>query len=303
MNIAIAVDLSVESHFAVRWALELRAKARRLGQSVRCWAVCVPSPQEPFEFQSLAYPNSTKDPGVHRRISHRTRTFLESVDDDVDDVEVVVEEGVPAEILARFCLRHNVDWLVTGKSSVGPFARLFLGSTVHDLIDLSPCRLAIVHPEHARLDPPLQFAVGIDFLPGSEAALFSAAELSELIEARLLLIHALQDAPTGRLQGGLVNYLAGPDPARLTATARASLESMMGELERQYPNLAYDIMVHGGSPKKVLQDLIERHHVDIAFVGKVYHSTLERWALGSVARTLVKRMPCTLVLAPPAPGY
>ena len=299
MNIAIAVDLSVESHFAVRWALDLRARAREHDRTVKCYAVVITSSPAPYRYHNLGFPEATDIPDIRHRLVHQVRNFLETVNQDVDDVEVVVEEGEPAESIAAFCSRKKIDWLITGMSSVGPFARLFLGSTVHDLIDLVPTKLVIVHPEHCRLEPPLDFAIGVDFLPGSEAALFTAADLTDVSGAHLHLVHALQDAPTGTVHGGLVSYLAPTDVAHLTADARNSLEAMMSELERQHPGINYSILVHSGAPKKVILDFIERQNIDAVFLGRILRSTFEKWTLGSVARSLVKRMPTTMLLVPP----
>ncbi len=299
MNIAIAVDLSLESHFAIRWALDLRDRVREQDQPVKCYAICVPTPSKRFEFQTLDYPEATDDPGVHRRLAHRVRAFLESVRHDVDDVEIVIDSGEIAPVISEFCQREDIDWLVTGMSTVGPFARLFLGSTVHQLIDLAPCKLAVIHPEHPRLDGTHEFAVGIDFLPGSDAALFAAAELTQLSDARLNLVHALQDAPTGTAHGGLVNYLASTDVAHLTEDARQSLESMMANVDARYPGIEFTTLVHAGSPKQVLADFIESQNIDSLFLGKIHHPKLEKWALGSVSRWLVKRMPTTIILVPP----
>lgn len=299
MNIAIAVDLSLESHFAVRWALDLRARAREQGQSVSCYAICVPAPSEPFEFQTLNYPDADEDPGVHRRLVHRVRAFLESVHHDVEDVEVVVEKGDAAGVITQFCRLHDIDWLVTGMSTVGPFARLFLGSTVHRLVDLTLCKLAVIHPKHPRLDRSHDFVVGVDFLPGSDAAIFAAAELADLTGAHLHLVHALQDAPTGTTHGGLVNYLASSNIAHLTDDARRALESMMATVEMRYPDIEFSTLVHAGSPKRVLVEFIESHAIDAVFLGKIHHSKLEKWALGSVSRWLLKHMPTSMILIPP----
>lgn len=299
MNIAVAIDLSVESHFAVRWMLDLQARARESNIPVQCHAISVPAAREPFQFQNLAYPNSTDDPDVHHRLVHQVRGFLESVHYDVDDVEITVRDGKSAEVIAQFCERRDIDWMITGKSSVGPFARLFMGSTVHDLIDRVSSRLVVVHPEHARLQRSSDFAIGVDFLPGSEAALYTAADLTDLTDAHLHIVHALQDAPTGTAHGGLVNYLASTDVAHLTADARQSLEAMMDELQGQHPGLEYSTLVHSGTPKTVLMDVISRQNIDAVFLGKIPHSTFEKWTLGSVSRALVKRMPTTMVLVPP----
>lgn len=302
MNIAVAIDFSVESHFAVRWALDLRAQARERQQPIRLLAFCVPSPTEEFDFQTLSYPRTTDDPDIHHRLTRRVRSFLESVHHDIEDVEIVVQEGETADILSTLCRREDVDWLILGKTSTGPISRLFLGSTVHELIEEIPTRTVVVHPDHARLGEDLQIAVGIDFLPGSLAALFAAADLADLTGAELQLIHALPDAPTGKSQGGLVNYLAPSDLVHLTTDARQSMESMMAELTRRYPTLRYTILVHSGTPRMVLRKFVESQQTDALVVGHIHQTRLERWALGAVGRYLIRKMPTTLIVVPPPAG-
>lgn len=301
MNIAVAVDFSMESHFAVRWALDLRDAARSRDIPVRTYAVTIPADAEDFGYRTLAgLPTATDEsPGVSHQIARRIRDFLEMVDYDVDDIEIVLEDGEPPEVLSRFCEDHHIDWLVTGMDSTDALSRLILGSTVHRLRELAPCNLVVTHPQHARLEPPVQLATGIDFLPGSDAALFAAAEITELTEGHLHLIHALQDAPTGSASSGPVRSLDPEDLARLEAEANESLDAMMDEIRKTSPAITYSKLVHTGSAKKVLMKYIRRHDIDATFVGKVHHSTFEKWLYGSVSKTLLKRMPTTLVLVPP----
>ncbi len=300
MNLAIAVDLSVESHFAVRWALDLRDRARDRGESVTCHAIHVPSPSAPFAIQNFTgFGRADEEPGLHRQMVHQVRDFLESVSPDVDDVEIVVQDGDAPKIISKFCIAHQVDWLVTGMSTIGPVGRFFLGSTVHKLADRAPCRLAVVHPEHASLEGPVDLVVGVDFLPGSEAALFAAAELANHTDGHLCLLHALQDAPTGSVHGGLTTYLSTSDSANLTLASRRALHRMMDEVVQLYPDVTYDVFVDTGGARQVLSDAVTRRNSDILLLGKVRHPTIERLALGSVSRQILKRMPTTLVFAPP----
>lgn len=299
MRIAVAVDLSVESHFALRWALDLRDHLREQGYSVETYAYTVPADAEQFASQNLAgYSRTDEEPGVHRWMVRKIREFLEAVRPDVDDVEIVVEEGKVAEKLTEFCEANDVDWLVVGQSTVGPLARLVMGSIVHDLTDQAPSRLVIVHPEHSRLEDNPELVVGIDFLPGSDAALMSAAELTQWTDGRLHLVHALEDAPTGATTSR-TGPRSSADIARLTDEARHSLEGLMGKVRERYPDLDYTTFVHSGRAKRVLAKLIERRGADAAFFGKVDHSTIEKWLFGSVSRALLRQMPTTMVLVPP----
>ncbi len=301
MKIAIAVDLSVESHFAVHWALDLRDWARKRDRPVDVFAISIPADVQEFEYRNLAgYPtDATEIPGVRHRMTHHVRNFLETVDYDVDDIEIILDEGDASEIITEFCEREGIDWLVTGMDATDALSRMLLGSTVHQLRETAPCNLVVVHPEHARLTGDQNFVTGIDFLPGSESALFAASEISDLTDSHLHLVHALQDAPTGSSRSGPIRSLDPTDVAYLTADARESLEAMMDELQVQYPDIEYSTLVHSGSARRVLIEYIDRHNIDAAFLGKVHHSTFEKWFFGSVSRLLLKRMPTTLVLAPP----
>lgn len=301
MNIAVAVDFSMESHFAVRWALDLRDRARRQGIPVHTFAVTIPADAEDFGYRTLrGLPTSTtEDAGVSFQIAHRIREFLESVDYDVDDVEIVLEEGEPPEVLSEFCETNDIDWLVTGMNSSDALSRLVLGSTVHRLRELAPCNLAVVHPDHSRLNEPIDVAAGIDFLPGSDTALFGAASLTDLTGGHLHLLHALQEAPTGSSRRGPLSSLDPEDMARLESDAAESLDTMMDEIRRKHPDIEYSKLVHSGSAKKVLINYIDQNNIDATFLGKVHHSTFEKWFFGSVSRALLKKMPTTLVLVPP----
>ncbi len=298
MRIAVAVDLSVESHFALRWALDLRDRMREQGYGVETYAYTVPADADDFSRRNLAgYSHTDEEPGVRRWMVHKIRDFLESVRPDVDDVEVVVEEGEVARKLAAFCEARDIDWLVVGQSTVGPFARLVMGSVIDDLTELVPARLVIVHPEHSRLQERPELVVGIDFLPGSETALMSAAAVADLTEGRLHLIHALEDAPTGA-STSMVGPRSSTDIARLSEEARRSLDELMFDVRQRYPDVDYTTFVHSGRAKRVLASFIDRRHADAAFFGKVDHSTMERWLFGSVSRALLRKMPTTMVLVP-----
>ncbi len=296
MKIVIAIDLSEESRYATRWALDLRDRLRESDKPVETIALSV----APSSWYSTDREQKvTHDPGIYHNLTHQIRDFLESVDPDVDDVEIAIDEGRPTDIITEYCHTRNVDWLVVGMSDLGPVGRFMWGSTVHSLADRVRSRMAIIHPEHDRLMSSMNFVLGIDFLPDSHHALLTAAELADSADAHLHLVHALQDPPTTTLSTGLVNYLSPGDIAHRTATARHSLENLMAQVQLKYPDLNYITLVHSGPPEKILAQYIDEIDADMVLLGKGHRSAVEKWILGSVSRGLLKRMPTTLILVPP----
>lgn len=66
-------------------------------------------------------------------------------------VEVVVEEGVPAESILQHAARHGADLIAMGTHGRSGFDRLFLGSTAERVLPQAPCPVLTVHgPEPAR---------------------------------------------------------------------------------------------------------------------------------------------------------
>lgn len=299
MNLAIAIDLSPESRAALKWALDLRQTLRERDEALTCHAIHIPSVSAPFAFQNFTgYGRATDEPGIHHQLVHQVRQFMRDVDYDIDDIQIYVRDGHAPQLISQYCIEHQIDWLITGQSSTGTIGRFFLGSTVDAMAELAPCPIVVVHRDHPHLERPVDISVGIDFLPGSEAALFAAANLADITTGHLCLAHAFQDAPTGALHQGMVNYLMPSSAANMTLATRRALHRMMDEVHQLYPHVTYDISVDHGLPRQVLTEIATHRDSDMLVLGKVHHPTLERLALGSAARQLLHKMPTTLVLAP-----
>ncbi len=293
MRISAAVDLSQESLRALRWALDLRDRLRDRDQPVDLRVISIASPTW---YSTDRSQKVTDDLSVRSRWTREIRDAIEDVG-DVDDVPIDLDEGSPARLLARACPPSHTDWLVAGSSRHGFLSRLLQGSTAHRIARQAPCNVALVHPDHHRLLPGHSFAVGVDFYPGSEAAMMAAARLTDLTDGSLHLIHALTDEPTSSLSAGLINYLSPTDITHLSASARASLEALIHEVRRRYDLPIYTTAVHTGLPYEVLRDYCHAAHIDSMALGRVPRTKASEVILGSTTRALVRSMPTTLLLA------
>jgi nucleotide-binding universal stress UspA family protein len=139
--------------------------------------------------------------------------------------------------------------------------------------------------------------VGVDFTPSSLAAALRAAELAAQHGARLTLVHAatVPERPVV--------------PESMQATADAYLDILARRLEGDRDRLATlrtELTSHGVEVSQVLVDrfaddaLVEAAaelHADLIVTGTGEHSKLRRWLLGSVAESVVRTAPCSVLVA------
>ena len=295
MKIAVAIDFSLESGAALRWALDLRDHLRRRDKPARVIAISI-APRTWFSMDRAQ--KTTHDPGLHHHLIFQVRHFLESIDPDVDELEIRIDEGRTAPLIIETSERENVDLLVIGRTDPAPLVRWHWGSTAHRIADKFHLPLVIVDPDHCRFPAHGKFAIGVDFSPASEKALWQAANLAELTSSQLHVIHALQDLPLTTMSTGMVNYLSPGNLANISASARESLEFIMAGIQRYHPSLTYATMVHSGTPAHILASHANQTNLDLLVLGKIRRSRTSDYLLGGVTRALVKEMPTTLLLIP-----
>ena len=86
---------------------------------------------------------------VVKAVEAEHRVALSNLLDKValGDYELHVARGNVRELLPRVAERVHAGFAVLGAVARGPIARLFLGSTAEQMLDLLPCDLVVVKPE------------------------------------------------------------------------------------------------------------------------------------------------------------
>ncbi len=186
-NILFATDFEVLANRALPFALGL---ADRFG--AKLYAVHV-IPQEAYAF---AHPDAVERFLKEARdfASCKLNQIVASLQHQGRRCEVLLGEGVAAEVITGFAEAHAADLLVVGTSSRAGLGKFFVGSVAEQIIREAPCPVLTVGPNVVR-EPSgeIQSIVyATDFSPGSMRAVELAVLLAHEYQAHLTLMHVVE---------------------------------------------------------------------------------------------------------------
>jgi nucleotide-binding universal stress UspA family protein len=137
-HIIVGIDDSSGSEQAVRWAAEL---AVQLGVKVTCI----------HAFEPLGHLDEL-EPGVDfadvrdRLTSLVTTRWSLPLIESRADLDIVVREGLPADVIVQAAEDLEADLIVVGARRMGWFKELVLGSTSHRVLHEARRPVVVIHP-------------------------------------------------------------------------------------------------------------------------------------------------------------
>jgi nucleotide-binding universal stress UspA family protein len=172
--------------------------------------------------------------------------------------------GLGATILA-YAHRNDVDLIVMGTHRRRGPARLLLGSLTEELVRYGHCSVLSVRGGSLHATVPRVLLVPFDFSPAYRQALAAAADLARRSNARLRLLHVVDEPAadraadrevllTGlhdRLQGELAGVAAGLD---IDVDVRAG--RVAAEIARASTDEGGDLVVMAGDPSESARRLL-----------------------------------------------
>lgn len=300
MKILIGTDLSMESLAALKQGAEMAERFREHGAEVDLY-VCYVEGQGTF-YPQVGTKTILEDPDNRRRMEGQVEELIEEHADDVPEYELILEEGRAHKKLAEVAERLDIDWLVIGQSGQGALAKLVAGSTAEKLAHDPPCNLGIAHPDGIDWHKPADLVVGIDFSESSKKALNLAIDLAANTGAKLHVVHVVYPPGPIALPDGLVGYAGGEyqEVAAVKERAEGEMQALAKEHAGRLDDLDWTSTVITGYPTRELVGFAEDNDADAIVVGTVGRSAFDDFLLGSVASGVVKHMPCSVFLTPPA---
>ncbi|MBA2662238.1 MAG: universal stress protein [Bradymonadaceae bacterium] len=296
MKIVLGTDLSEEALGAAKWAFGLAGSLRAQKRPYELTLMHVTmGPKWGASVQA-----TFEDPDNQFRLEKMIKDWLEPHVDASLDYTIIYAEGNPVKELRDWSKAHHADWLVVGMTGHGAFARMMVGSTAHRLAQRPPCKMAVIHPEHALLNKSARFLVGIDFLDSSLEALATAAEHARVLDASLHIVHVVNAIRAVALPNGLIGYSGGPtEMVELEAGARRDLAELVEANAELLQGVPHTHEVLSGHPTRALIDHAKEQDFDAICLGTVGRSVLDDFMLGSVASGVLRHMPTTILLSPP----
>ena len=191
-NILFATDFSACSNAALPYALAVtrRYEAKLLAAHV------MPTKAEMAMMSPESWPALIEEEGK------KTQAYLEQLEKQFQGFphEVLTPRGHIADALSRIIAERDIDLLVVGTHGRAGVGKLFLGSVAEEVLRRADCPVLSVGPHVAsKPDGEIHFqhiVFATDFSNDSLAALPYAVSLAEEDEARLVVLHVVEQPAT-----------------------------------------------------------------------------------------------------------
>jgi nucleotide-binding universal stress UspA family protein len=212
------------------------------------------------------------------------------------DIEVV-RDLAPGPAILHYAEHHDADLIVLGTHGRRGLSRLLLGSTAREVVQFAPCPVLTVRSDADDTGlPHLQggsLLVAVDFSDSSREALRQAVRLAETFDARIDLVHVIEDLfqPVG------VGYTL-----RSVFEMEPDIESRLEEALHVFrEEVAPDssrfgrMEVRAGIPTRVLTEVAESFGSRLLVLGTKGLRGFDHLVMGSVAEAVVRTAPCPVL--------
>ena len=206
-------------------------------------------------------------------------------------VEVVIENDSEAGAIVRRAEARQADLIVVGSRGATGLRRMALGSVAESVVRHAHCPVLIARPS------PLsrEVLVATDLSASSLLALPVAYEEARRRKARLTVLHCLDLPPTMMSMGFAPAVPADPeDPHSRAALAKQATLQVRSALSNL--GVVADVLIDPGWGRVVIPDSAERLPAELVVVGTRGRTGIQRMLLGSVAESVVRHAPCSVLV-------
>jgi len=288
-DILIARDFSSVSERALRHALELAA---RTGARLHVLHAEV---LHDLEERDRPAPTDGLD-ALRTELKETGAAPAEAI--DAVEVEAVTRRDVsPAPALLRYADEEDIDLIVLGTHGRRGPSRILLGSVAEEVVRRAEQPVLTVRgkDEGGRTLPVgLQdrILVPIDFSEHSREALRTAAEWAGLYDARIDVLHVVEEDlhPAFYVGGVRSVYDVEPD---LDDKVRAKLNDFVSETIDDGDDV--EAHVRTDSAPSAIAEFVEANGVDLVTLSTHGRTGLERFLLGSVTEKVVRHVRCPVL--------
>src|SRR5262245_33688491 len=211
-----------------------------------------------------------------------------------------VKTGEPHQVLIATAKDVGADLIVVGATGCGPFAAELLGSTADRVLRKAACPVLVVRGELQV--PPRRVLAPVDLSPLSGDAFRCGLELLSQIAktARIEVrtIHALSFMETLALQRRKRGEISSEEAERRSGE---ELRQLVAENRTGAPLEVETAVLPGEARFEILRELGERP-ADLVMLGTHGRGGMDRLMLGSVASTVARKAPCSVLMISPHPA-
>ncbi len=268
--VVVGTDLSTTADEAVRQAAHWASEA-----SSRLVVVHVASEST---FANLD-PEKAAD-AIRQRVDEAT----------AGSADIVVESGSAASRLIDVADARDAGLVVVGASGAGGVAEMLFGSTAEQVVRYAHCPVLVARPSPS--SGPVLAAT--DFSHEATPAVDAAAAIANARQEQLVLLHSIYEPPSPlEALGPLVFSPPQVPQAEVEAWESAARETLSSLLEST--GTPGQVVVTHGAPGRSIVTNAGQLGASLVVVGTRGRTGLARVALGSVAASVVRHAPCSLL--------
>ena len=209
-----------------------------------------------------------------------------------EEFELIVEDGAPQALILGIAEESLADLIIMGSHGQTSAAGVLLGSVTDSVIRHAHCPVLIVR----RTQSTRRIVAGTDFSDPALPALKAAADEAMRVAGELTVVHSLDlvwspAAYPAMAFGGAPFNISSEKMKELERIATERLEESLRQL-----NVAGNALVTTGSAGPALINVATEQNADLVVVGTIGRTGLRRALLGSVAETVAKGAPCSVLV-------
>ena len=232
---------------------------------------------------------------VRAEETKRLGTLLDEMKGRGIQTELIGRGGPPGDVVGDVARERSAELIVVGTHGHTGIQRFLLGSVATAVLRTAPCDVLVCRgtPTSAAFARPL---VASDFSPAAARALRNVAAITAP-GAPIEVIHAWQ-LPAGSWGATLLGQARFPWNTVRDAVL-TGVKAQADKLAASTPDLGHPVHIElvQGPPPSVITHAAERGGHDLIAVGTHGHRGFRRLLLGSVAESVIRHAPCSVLVA------
>ncbi len=229
-------------------------------------------------------------------LAGEVRQFCAPVLEPVEkNVEVVLKEGKAAKEIAREAERWPADLLILGTHGRSGFERLFLGSVTEKVLRSTRVPLLTIPPTVRQPGSPLFKTIlcPVEFSGASTRALEYALSLAKEADARLIVLHVLEDT-LGEAGAETLGHLSLSEyHQHVEQEALKRLTAAIPEDARVWAKP--DERVSKGRAYREILKTVEEERVELVVMGVNGRGAIDRFVFGSTTHRVIRDAACPVL--------
>ena len=230
------------------------------------------------------------------RIAEEVRRFCAPlVGPSGRNVEVVVRPGDAAREIRKEAERVPSDLLILGTHGRSGFERLFLGSVTEKVLRSPRVPVLTIPPPVREPGSPLYKTIlcPLEFSPASFRALEYALSLAKEADARLILLHAIEDVLGDARAQPLGHLSVSEYYHQLEQDAVTRLRAVVPDEARVWSR-PEERVVKGRAHQEILK-VVADEHVDLIVMGVQGKGVMNRFVFGSTTHRVIREARCPVL--------